>query len=296
MVAKTEVILVAGPTASGKSAHALALAQTCRGVIINADSLQLYDGLAQLTAHPSVEDKALIPHYLYGVIPPDQSVTVMDWRRMALETIYMVRDAGYTPIVVGGTGFYLKTLMQGLSPIPEIPNDVRVLAEDLMDRVGIAEFFAQLKIADPVIAERIDPFNRQRLIRAYEVFLYTGKPLSSWHSIPSVGIPEDLEFKPVVILPEREVLYNRCNTRFDKMVSCGVIDEVRAFDDAILAGKIPFDCPLTHALGFQPLQAYVRGEMDLDTAIVLSKNETRHYAKRQVTWFKHQMPVGQSHL
>lgn len=286
---KTDVIVVAGPTASGKSAHALSLAQTCRGAIINADSLQLYDGLAHLTAQPSTGDKDIAPHYLYGVVSPEQSMTAMDWRRLALDTIYTARDAGYTPIVVGGTGFYLKTLMHGLSPIPEIPNDVRVLADNLMDQIGISAFFAQLKDVDPVIAERIDPHNRQRLIRAYEVFLHTGTPLSSWQSLPPVGIPDDLDFKPVVILPERDTLYDRCNARFDQMIANGVIDEVRAFDDAILAGRIPFDCALTHALGFQPLQAHVRGEMDLDTAITLSKNETRHYAKRQVTWFKHQM-------
>ena len=286
---KTDVIVVAGPTASGKSAHALSLAQTCRGAIINADSLQLYDGLAHLTAQPSIDDKAVAPHYLYGDIPPDHSVTAMDWRRMALDTIYAVRENGYTPIVVGGTGFYLKTLMHGLSPIPEIPNDIRLLAEDLMDRIGIAAFFDHVKTVDPVIAERIDPHNRQRLVRAYEVFAHTGQPLSYWQSLPPVGVPDDLNFKPIVILPERDTLYNRCNARFDQMIEHGVVEEVRAFDDKILAGQFPFDCALTHALGFQPLQSYVRGDMDLDTAITLSKNETRHYAKRQVTWFKHQM-------
>lgn len=286
---KQIVHVIAGPTASGKSAHALTLAKDIGGVIINADSLQLYDGLDMLTAQPSAADKLEAPHLLYGVTPPDITLSAMDWRKMALGAIETVIEDGHVPILVGGTGFYIKTLMQGLSPIPEIPNEVRVLSEDLMDSLGIVEFFEQLKKLDPVIAEKIDPHNRQRLVRAYEVMAHTGKPMSYWHTIPPVNVPEHLDFKVQIILPERDTLYDRCNTRFDVMIENGVVDIVRDFDDKIMAGKIPFDCALTHALGFGPLQCHVRGEMDLDTAIVLSKNETRNYAKRQTTWFKNQM-------
>lgn len=286
---KFDVHILAGPTASGKSARALALAREVGGVIINADSLQIYDGLGILTAQPQDDEKQEIPHMLYAVMSPNASVTAMDWRRMAIDEIYRAHTQGKVPIVVGGTGFYLKTLINGLSPIPEIPNEVRILSDELLDRIGIEEFFRQLQKVDPVIAEKIDPHNRQRLVRAYEVFAHTGKPLSYWQSLPPVDIPSDMNFKTDVLMPERDMLYERCNARFDMMIEQGAVERVRDFDDKILAGKIPFDCPLTHALGFQPLQAHVRGEMDLGTAITLAKNETRHYAKRQVTWFKNQM-------
>lgn len=286
---KHKVHVIAGPTASGKSAHALTLAQNIGGVIINADSLQLYDGLAMLTAQPSAEDKALAPHLLYGITPPDITLTAMDWRKMALAALETVIEDGKVPIIVGGTGFYIKTLMEGLSPIPEVPNEVRILSEDLMDQLGIEAFFEQLKTLDPVLCEKIDPQNRRRLVRAYEVIAHTGKPMSYWQSFPPVGAPDQYDFQVQIILPERDTLYDRCNARFDIMVANGVVEEVRQFDDLIMAGKIPFDCALTHALGFQPLQSHVRGEMDLETAITLSKNETRHYAKRQTTWFRNQM-------
>jgi tRNA dimethylallyltransferase len=290
-VTKFTVHIVAGPTASGKSAHALNLAQDCHdgAVIINADSLQLYDGLPILTAQPSLEDKEKAPHRLYAEIPANQGVTAMDWRRMALTEIYRAHDSGAVPIVVGGTGFYLKSLINGLSPIPEIPNEIRVLSQDLFDRIGIEEFFKQLQDIDPVIAERIDRHNPQRLVRAYEVFAHTRKPLSYWQSLPPLDLPQDIEFKVKTIMPDREVLYQRCDDRFDVMIEQGVVDEVRAFDDLVLAGKISMDCALTHALGFHALQSHVQGDIDLQTAIILAKNETRHYAKRQVTWFRHQM-------
>lgn len=286
---KHDVHIIAGPTASGKSAHALELAKKIGGVIINADSLQIYDGLPLLTAQPSTDDKSDIPHLLYGITPPDITLSAMDWRKMALSAIDKTIAQNHIPIIVGGTGFYIKTLMNGLSPIPEIPNEVRILSEDLMDRLGIEEFFEQLKTLDPIIAEKIDRHNRQRLIRAYEVMAHTGQPMSYWQSLPPVDVPEHLHFIPTLIMPERDVLYDRCNQRFDKMIEAGIVGEVRNFDDKVMAGKIPFDCALTHALGFKPIQSHIRGEMDLETAITLSKNETRHYAKRQVTWFKHQM-------
>lgn len=286
---KYDVHVIAGPTASGKSAYALDLAQKLNGVIINADSLQLYDGLPTLTAQPSADDKQQIPHLLYGLTPPYIEITAMDWRKMALVAIDKTIIDKKIPIIVGGTGFYIKALINGLSPIPEVPNEVRILSEDLMDSLGIEKFFEQLKEIDPVIAEKIDKHNRQRLIRAYEVHAHTGQPMSYWQSLPPIDMPEHLNFIPKIIIPEREELYQRCNLRFDSMIKAGIVEEVRNFDDKIMAGKIPFDCALTHALGFKPLQSHIQGEIDLDTAITLSKNETRHYAKRQVTWFKHQM-------
>ncbi|MDY0029462.1 MAG: tRNA (adenosine(37)-N6)-dimethylallyltransferase MiaA [Pseudobdellovibrionaceae bacterium] len=289
MILKTPVHIIAGPTASGKSARALELAVAQGGVVINADSMQLYDGLALLTAQPSAADCALAPHKLYGCLTPASQTNAVSWREMALTEIYAARDAGCVPIIVGGTGFYLKALMEGLSPIPEVPEEVRVLSEDLMDSIGMDEFFKQLSAIDPDWCATADPHNRQRLVRAFEVYHHTKKPISYWQSLPKHGAPDDLEFLVEIILPERNVLYQRCDARFDQMIATGVLDEVAAFDNLIECGFVPSSCPLTHALGFRPLQQHLNGEMDLDTAVTLSKNETRHYAKRQSTWFRHQM-------
>ncbi|MCB1551423.1 MAG: tRNA (adenosine(37)-N6)-dimethylallyltransferase MiaA [Alphaproteobacteria bacterium] len=286
---KSSVHVVAGPTAGGKSARALKLAQDLNGVVINADSMQLYDGLPLLTAQPLAQEKALIPHQLYGCLHPNDQINAVSWRDLALAEIYKALERGQVPIVVGGTGFYLKALMQGLSPIPDVPEEVRVLCDDLMDQIGIDEFYKNLVEIDSDLCGKIDPQNRQRLVRAFEVYHHTGKTMSYWQSLPLVGAPEDLEFSVELIMPERDVLYERCNLRFDQMIGQGVMAEVEAFDDLIERGQVSSHSPLTHALGFVPLQACLRGEMDLESAIVLSKNETRHYAKRQATWFRHQM-------
>lgn len=291
MTGKSLVHVIAGPTASGKSALVLALAQDVDGVIINADSLQIYDGLPLLTAFPSAEDRALVPHVLYGVLSPDAPCDAVSWRTMALAEIRGALGRGQVPIVVGGTGFYLKTLMEGLSPIPAIPEEVRVLSDDLMDRIGIEEFFKQLQEIDPEWAAKADPYNRQRLVRAFEVYHHTGKPMSYWQSLPPVDVALDLDFKVRLILPEREELYRRCDARFDTMMAHGALEEVRAFDERIARGDVPSNCALTHALGFRPLQAHLNGESDIETAIYLAKTETRHYAKRQMTWFRHQMDL-----
>lgn len=283
------VRVVAGPTASGKSALALDLAQREQGVIINADSLQIYNSLPILTATPSAAEQDLAPHSLYGVLKPNQSITAMDWAKLAQQEISKAFAAGKKPIIVGGTGFYLKTLMEGLSPIPQISPAVRVLAQDLFDKIGLVEFFAELQRADPIIAAKIDRHNPQRLVRAMEVFMGTGKPLSYWQELPPIPVDPDLKFDIQLIMPERDDLYRRCDRRFDMMIKNGALEEVRAFDEDIMAGKVEIDAALTHALGFKPLQDYLRGNIDLESAIYLAKSETRHYAKRQTTWFRHQL-------
>lgn len=281
--------MIAGPTAGGKSARALRLAEECNGVIINADSLQLYDALPLLTAQPSEPDKAHAPHRLYALLTPEQSCTAMLWREMALTEIRAALSQGQTPIVVGGTGFYLKALIEGLSPIPEVPEEVRVLAQDLMDRIGIEAFYRSLQEQDPDTAAKIDRHNPQRLVRAWEVLAHTGQGLSYWHTLPKAEPADDLDFRVTLVSPPREDLYRSCDVRFLTMMEKGALEEVRAFDALIEDGKVPLDAPVTHALGFKPLQAHLRGEHDLDTAIFLAQNETRHYAKRQVTWFRHQL-------
>jgi tRNA dimethylallyltransferase len=286
------VHVIAGPTASGKSALALDRAAKENGVIINADSLQLYDALPILTARPSAEDMAAAPHRLYGIMAPHQAATAILWRDLALAEIRAVLHQGQTPILVGGTGFYIKTLIEGLSPVPEVPDEIRILGEDLMDRIGVPAFFEAFREKDPEMAAKLDPHNRQRLIRAWEVLAHTGKSLAWWQSLPKQEAPSDLIFDITLVMPERETLYDRCNRRFEAMIEHGVVDEVRAFDDLIMAGKVPFDSPATKALGFEALQSHVRGDIPLETAIVLAQNDTRHYAKRQTTWFRHQLTEG----
>jgi tRNA dimethylallyltransferase len=283
------VHIIAGPTAGGKSALALRLTAEKDGVVINADSLQIYDGLQILTAQPSAAEKKAVPHRLYNLLQPDQACSAMIWRELALTEIHAALQAGKTPILVGGTGFYLKTLIEGLSPIPEIPDEIRLLGEELMDKIGIEAFFAALSEKDPETAARLDPRNRQRIIRAWEVLAHTGRGLSYWHSLPKIEADPDMVFDLTLVMPLRGDLYKRCDERFMAMIAAGAIEEVREFDDRLMAGKIPFDSPLTHALGFQPLQQHVRGEIPLETAVTLAQAETRHYAKRQATWFRHQL-------
>jgi tRNA dimethylallyltransferase len=268
------------------------VARERNGIIINADSLQIFDALPLLTAQPSPADKEAVPHRLYGLLPPAQSCSAMMWRDLALIEIRAALSEGKTPVLVGGTGFYLKALIEGLSPIPEIPEEVRLLTEDIMDRIGVDAFFAELSAKDPETAARLDPKNRQRLVRAWEVLVHTGKGLSYWHTLPKIEADPDLMFEVEIVMPLRQELYDRCDRRFLEMIKQGAVEEVRVFDEMLMAGKIPVDAAVTHALGFEFLQQHVRGEMDLETAIFMAQNETRHYAKRQSTWFRHQMRSG----
>ena len=297
MTVQANVRIIAGPTASGKSALALEAAEKYDGIIINADSMQIYDALPLLTAQPSEADKAQAPHRLYGLLDPAQQCSAMSWRQMALTEIRAALNENKTPIICGGTGFYIKSLLEGLSPIPEVPEEVRILSEDILDRIGIAAFFETLKEKDPETAAKLDPQNRQRLVRAWEVLAHTGKGLSYWHTIPRDEPDPDLIFDVTLVMPLRGTLYERCDARFLKMVEMGVVEEVRAFDDLMMAGKIPVDSPITKALGFIPLQGHIRGEMPLETAIMLGQADTRHYAKRQATWFRHQItPSDRLHI
>ncbi len=286
---KRAVHIVCGPTASGKSSHALALAKNVNGVIINADALQIYSRLPLLTAQPSEQDRQEITHRLYGFVDPNMQMTAGAWRQMALIEIKSALEKNQTPILCGGTGFYIKSLIEGLSPIPEIPKHVRIVAEDLMDRLGAEKFHAALREKDPVMADRLHPNDRQRNLRAWEVLAHTGESLAEWQKLPKVEPDSSLVFAITIILPDRDILYRNCDARLREMVKAGVIAEVNQLDDDIMAGKVHIDAPVTHALGFTPLQQHVRGEIDLETAIILAQNETRHYAKRQTTWFRNQI-------
>lgn len=283
------VYVIAGPTASGKSALSLKMAREKNGVIINADSLQLYKDLPILTARPSEDDEYLAPHALYAILEADDRYTAPAWKNEALQQIRTAAEKGKTPILVGGTGFYLKTLMEGLSPLPEIPEPTRKFVVDMMERLGPVAVHAQLMEKDPEMAKRLNPNDTYRITRAWEVLAHTGKSLLEWQALPKSDPPEDLLFHLHIVIPERDVLHERCDSRFLAMLDLGALDQVAALDKRIQRGEIPPTAPVTRALGFTALQSHIRGEIPLETAISLAQAETRQYAKRQVTWFRNQI-------
>lgn len=282
------VRVIAGPTASGKSALALRMAGEIGGVIINADSMQVYDALPILTARPSADDERQVPHRLYGFLDATERCTAARWAAEARREIDAALTGGENPVVVGGTGFYISALTEGLSPIPDVPPEMRARVSNRQRELGNPVFHAELEKRDPVMAARLNPNDTQRLIRAMEVLEATGRSLSYWQSLP----PEksgDYEFEIHPVMPDRMELNKRCDRRFDMMMAADVLEEVRAFDARITAGEVPEDSLVTHALGFRPLRAHLHGTLSREEAIALSKTETRQYAKRQVTWFRNRM-------
>ncbi|TNE32625.1 MAG: tRNA (adenosine(37)-N6)-dimethylallyltransferase MiaA [Alphaproteobacteria bacterium] len=285
------VLIVAGPTAGGKSALALACARKWNGAVINADSMQIYDGLPTLTAHPSEEEKQEIPHKLYGALTPAEQCSAARWCDMALAEIAAAHHQNRLPIMTGGTGFYMKALTEGLSPIPDVPGDIRSRVQEHFEKIGKEAFAKELAEKDPAIAARIDMQNPQRMMRAMEVLQATGKSLSYWQDMEKQGgLDSDMRVVTVVLFPDRERLYARCDKRFAWMLEHGALEEVRDFSAQITAGNVPEDAPLLQALGFTELCDYLAGNLTREEAEELSCRKTRQYAKRQMTWFKNQMP------
>jgi tRNA dimethylallyltransferase len=284
--AERAVIVIAGPTASGKSALALGLAERLGGVIINADSMQVYRDLTILTARPGPADEARAPHRLYGVLPGDTPCSAGRWLELALAEINAALAAGRRPIVVGGTGLYLKALTEGIADIPPVPEAVRAEARARHARLGGAVFHAELARCDPAMADRLAPGDTQRLIRAWEVRHATGRSLAEWQAAPPAGPPPGLTFAVFALRPPRSALYAACDGRFGRMVEAGALDEVRALE----ARRLDPALPVMKALGVPELRRHLRGELPLDAAIGLARQATRRYAKRQMTWLRHQIP------
>lgn len=276
-------ILIAGPTASGKSALAMALAQRLGGEIVNADSMQVYAPMRVLTARPDARDEGAVPHHLYGMLAPDARCSAGRWAAMAAKTIEEVETRGHVPIVVGGTGLYFKALSQGLSPIPQVPDAVRVAARADVAEAG-AHAHGLLAALDPELAQTIRPSDPQRIARGIEVARATGRPLSAWQKEPPEPLIEG-RIARIVLAPERAWLHERCDRRFDLMVAHGALEEA-----AFMAG-LALDpmLPAMKALGLRPLMAHLAGEISLEAAVAAGKAETRRYAKRQETWFRTQM-------
>ena len=279
-------IVIAGPTASGKSALALAVAEEFDATIINADSMQVYRELPVLTAQPDSAARDLVSHRLYGVLPAAERCSAMRWRAMALAEIRQSGEAGRLPLLVGGTGLYLKALMDGLSEIPEIAPEFREAAKQRHARLGGPAFHAELAARDPATAARLNPGDSQRLIRAWEVLEATGRPLADWQTGPKEAAPGDPRFLTIILDPPRAKIHETCDARFRRMVAAGAVAEV----EALLALGLDPDLPAMRALGVRELAGYLRGESGLEEAVEQAQRATRRYAKRQSTWFRHQIP------
>ncbi|MEE8534514.1 MAG: tRNA (adenosine(37)-N6)-dimethylallyltransferase MiaA [Kiloniellales bacterium] len=277
------LVIVAGPTASGKSALALAVAEAFDGVVINADSMQVYRDLAVLTGRPGPADEARVPHRLYGFLPGGEACSAGRWRDLALAEISEVHGAGRLPVVAGGTGLYLRALERGLSPIPPIPKAERAAARARHAELGAAAFHAALAARDPETAARLDPADSQRLVRAWEVLEATGRPLSDWQRAPAEGTPPYRRLR-LVLAPPRPALYAACDRRFGEMMEKGALEEVRHL---VALGLDP-SLPIMKALGVPELTRLLAGETGREEAIAAARQATRRYAKRQLTWLRTQ--------
>jgi tRNA dimethylallyltransferase len=286
-MAKRRIIVIGGPTASGKSAIALELARELNGAVINADSMQVYAELPILTAQPDAADRAAVPHRLYGVLSAAEVCSAGRWAEMAWAAVDEAMRAGLQPIVVGGTGLYIQALMRGLSPVPEIPTEIRREARQLLGQLGPEAFHARLAGRDPAGAARLRPTDPQRLARAWEVLEATGRSLADWQAEGS-PVRQDVEFLPFVLNPDREALYEAIDRRFAQMVQGGALDEA----EALSRMELPAQAPALKALGVQELLSHLAGETDLPAAIAAGQQSSRRYAKRQLTWFRNQLKIA----
>ncbi len=280
-----DAVLIAGPTASGKSVLALRLAREHGGAVLNADSMQVYRELRILSARPDETEQALAPHYLYGFTSALEPFSVGKWLGAAAEALADCRAKSLLPIVVGGTGLYFAALTQGLSPIPDIHAAIRVEARQRLAEIGNERFHEELAARDPVMGARLSPGDGQRLVRAWEVIEATGQSLAEWQQLKSAPVLTG-SLARFVIKPDRQWLHARIAKRFDAMIAAGALEEVRALKEQ---GLNP-DLPAARALGVPQLLAHLEGKLPFDEAKARAITETRQYSKRQTTWFRHQMP------
>jgi tRNA dimethylallyltransferase len=282
----TALIIVAGPTASGKSALALRLAESEGGLIINADSMQLYRDLPILTARPAPEDEARAPHRLYGILDAADPASVGRWLELAAGAIGEALAEQRPAIVVGGTGLYLHALLHGLAPVPDIPTAIRKIARARLAELGPSALHAELAGLDPAMAARLRPTDRQRLLRAYEVVVGTGRSLAAWQETPPVRVTLPARRLGLALVPSRAALYARIERRLRDMIERGALEELRALHRR----SMPADLPLMKAVAVPELLAHVSGRVDLETAVERAVTQSRRYAKRQLTWLRHQLP------
>jgi len=280
---KPRLALIAGPTASGKSAVALALAERVGGVVINADASQVYADLAVLSARPSTEEMARAPHRLFGHIDGAEACSAARWAQDAKAEIAAARQAGLLPILVGGTGLYIRTLLDGIAPVPEIDPDIRAQVRGL----PVAESYAALLREDPESAARLAPADTARVARALEVIRSTGRGIGAWRAEKRGGIGGQIALSAVVLLPPRDWLFARCDARFAAMLEQGAVEEV----EALLARGLSPELPVMRAIGVREIAAWIGGETGREDMVERATTATRQYAKRQYTWFSHQPPA-----
>jgi tRNA dimethylallyltransferase len=279
-------VLIAGPTASGKSALALELAQTTGGVIVNADSMQVYRDLRVLTARPTREEEATVPHRLYGHVDAAVNFSAGAWVSEAARVLAETRAQHRLAIFAGGSGLYFKALTHGLSAVPPIPPEVRESVRARLERDGVEALHAELAQGDPVSAQRLKPRDRARIARALEVVEATGRSLTDWHRN---GLPPLLPpgtFRALFLAPDRDALYARIDARFEAMLTAGAMEEVAA----LAARRLDPLLPAMKAHGVPALIRHLKGEITQQEAAEIGRADTRHYAKRQFTWFRHQLP------
>jgi tRNA dimethylallyltransferase len=279
------VALIAGPTASGKSAVAIELAERQGGVVINADSAQVYADLRILSARPSAEEEARVPHRLFGYIDGAESCSAARWAADARAEIAAAHAAGRLPVLVGGTGLYLRTLIDGIAPVPEIDPEIRAEVRAM----PVADAHRALCEADPAAAARLAPADTTRVARALEVKRSTGRTLAAWQDARSGGIGDAVRLVATVLLPDREWLLARCDARLEGMFDGGAIEEVARL---LARDDIPPAAPLRRAIGVSEITALLAGTTDRKAALAAATVATRQYAKRQYTWFRNQPPAA----
>ncbi len=285
---KPPLALIAGPTASGKSDLAVRLAlrlaeQGKRGVVINADSAQVYADLKVLSARPSDDEMQGVEHRLFGTWDGAQACSAADWAAVAAREVAAVHADSAVPILVGGTGLYFRTLLDGIAPVPEINPEIRTEVRAL----PVAKAYSVLLLEDPERAARLDATDSSRISRALEVVRSTGKPLAHWHETKSGGIADKVTLYPVILLPPRQLLYDRCDARFAQMLKTGGIKEV----GSLLSRGLSTELPVMRAIGVPEIAGYLRGEWDITEVQRRGGQATRNYVKRQQTWLRHQPPA-----
>lgn len=279
------VTLIAGPTASGKSALAARRAAERGGIVVNADSMQVYRELRILTARPTEAEEAAVPHRLYGFRRAAEPYSVAEWLKDLAPLVTAAREGGLPLVIVGGTGLYFKALLEGLSPVPDIPVDIRVHWRAEAAAKDSAELHAILRERDPAMAARLVASDPQRIVRALEVLEATGQSLLDWQQVQGEALLSEAEAELLFVSPPRETLYARCDARLDRMLEAGALEEVRR----LAALGLDLGLPVMRVLGVGPLLAHVQGMLPLDAALAEAKTETRRYAKRQLTWAKRNM-------
>jgi tRNA dimethylallyltransferase len=285
-MSQAEIILIAGPTASGKSELALALAEKLGGIIVNADSMQVYRDLRIVTARPTPEEERRVPHLLYGHVDAAENFSVGRWCTEAATALGAMGRESRPAVIVGGTGLYFNALTRGLAAVPPIPAEIRAMVRARLKSEGVAALHAELKRRDPAMAARLMPGDRARITRALEVVLATGRSLVAWHA---EGMPASVEpstAAKIFLMPDRDELLRRIDARFDAMIAAGAIEEVRA----LAARSLDPDLPAMKAHGVPWLIRHLQGDITLAEAVEGSKRDTRQYTKRQATWFRNQLP------